>query len=115
MRSIWIQRGLRELYLAYEMNQRVTDACHDGWVYNVWVLYRNLKGVQAVSVALIQGTAEVTYSPDAVSPEHIVEEVEDTGFDAEVAEVIAPEADTQVRRTHDNASTSQQESVMQPI
>jgi len=59
---------------------------------------RNLKGVQSVSVALIQGAAEVTYFPQTVTPEQIAEEVEDTGFDAEVLEVAVPQDEIKVVR-----------------
>ena len=53
-------------------------------------LHRDLKGVEYVSVALMQGTAEVRYNPIWVAPEKIVEEVEDTGFDAKLLEVVEP-------------------------
>jgi hypothetical protein len=57
---------------------------------------RNLHGVQAVNVALLQGTAEVKYNAADVSAETIAEEIDDTGFEAAVLEVVKPQADRQV-------------------
>ena len=48
---------------------------------------RSMKGVKSATVALLQGEAEVVIDSVFVTPEQLVEEIEDAGFDASVLNV----------------------------
>ncbi|GAB5355390.1 hypothetical protein AAMO2058_000201500 [Amorphochlora amoebiformis] len=48
---------------------------------------KETKGVVSASVALVTETAKVIFDPDIVSPSDLIEEIEDVGFDANLAGV----------------------------
>lgn len=53
---------------------------------------RGLLGVQSASVALLQETAEVQYDPAVVTPQRMIETVEDAGFEADLKPSSTPPA-----------------------
>lgn len=50
-----------------------------------------LDGVTAVDASYEEGTATVTYDPEKVTPEVIVEAIEALGYQAELAEELEPD------------------------
>lgn len=50
-----------------------------------------LDGVTAVDASYEEGTATVTYDPEKVTPEVIVEAIETLGYQAELAEELEPD------------------------
>jgi len=84
----------RDQSLTLKVDGMTCSAC-SGAVENS---LRNLGGVLRANVALLKGKAEVVYDPDLVTPAQIVEEVEDTGFDASVLEINVPKGRSEVVR-----------------
>lgn len=54
-------------------------------------------GVQSIHVSLDQKQAEISYSPEKLSPEELVEAVEDMGFDAKLISHGVSETDKDIR------------------
>ena len=51
-------------------------------------MIRNQPGIQSISVALLSEKATVTYDESVWTPDKVVEEIEDTGFDAKYLETL---------------------------